>query len=388
VKIIAQLLQEADGETLVLIDELGAGTDPQEGSALGVALLETLQDRGSCVAVTTHHNLLKDFAFRSNTAENASTLFDIDTLQPMFTLRMGAAGRSYALEIASRLGLDRAVVERGREIIGAGGARMDELLGRLGEEVDRKEAARRKAEETAGELEAARARQVQRQEKYRKEVREIREKTRIKARDLLREIERKGREILKNLPRESREESRETLRGGLVDMKAEIARKMPPIRAEEGGGTVKIGSDVRILSLGVQGKVEGLTAGNGLAEVVCGGIRMKVPTRDLAPLQEREVNPPSFRRVGGVTYKGTIGTLPEIRLLGKTVPEALDSVERFLDRSLMGSFQTLRIVHGGGTGALKKAIRKALREDPRVASFGSAPLNEGGEGVTVVQLKE
>ncbi len=388
VKILAQLLKEADGETLVLLDELGAGTDPQEGSALGVALLEALQKKGSCVVVTTHHNLLKEYAFRSETSENASTLFDIDTLCPTFTLRMGAAGRSYALEIAGRLGLDQAIVQRSRDIIGAGGARMDELLERLGDELDRQEAARRKAEETAGELEAARARQVQRQEKYRKEVGEIREEARIKARGLLRELEEKGRDILRNLPRETREEARGALREGLAGMRAEVARIVPPVRAEEGGKGVKIGDDVRILSLGVQGKVEGLTAASGLAEVVCGGIRMKVPTTDLAPVQEREMDPPSSSGAGGVTYSGTVGSLPEIRLLGKRVPEALDSMERFLDRALMGSFQTLRIVHGGGTGALKKAIREALRKDSRVVSFGPAPLNEGGEGVTVVQLKE
>ena len=174
----------------------------------------------------------------------------------------------------------------------------------------------------------------------------------------------------------------------LAAMRSEVARQIPPVRSEGGGKGVKVGDDVRILSLGVQGKVEGLMVGNGQAEVVCGGIRMKVPTRDLAPVQEGRMEPPPSRVTGSVTYSGTVGTLPEIRLLGKTVPEALDSVERFLDRSLMGSFQTLRIVHGGGTGALKRAIREALREDPRVVSFGPAPLNEGGEGVTVVQLKE
>jgi len=388
VRILAGILLDADEKTLVLIDELGAGTDPQEGSALGVALMEVLQERKTCSVVTTHHNLLKDFAFRSGAARNASTLFDIETLRPTYALRVGSAGRSYALEIALRLGLDERVVARAREIIGAGGAKMDELLGRLGEEIDREEAARRRAEEAAVEMETARERQTRRQERYRQEIGQIREKARKQARDLLREVERKGREILKNLPREDRESSRETFRRGLTEMRAQVNREVPAPKPPGGGGTVELGGEVRILPLGVHGKVEGFSAGNRVAEVVCGGIRMKVPVKELVPVGEGKSVTASAVGGGGVVYDGTRDVLPEIRLLGKTVPDALDAVEHFLDRSLMGSFQTLRIVHGGGTGALKKAIRSALREDPRVSSFGPAPVNEGGEGVTVVQLKD
>ena len=192
---------------------------------------------------------------------------------------------------------------------------------------------------------------------------------------------------MKGLSGESRERPREALRKGLAEIRARVGREAPPLKVK-GGGAVEVGGDVRVLSLGVRGKVEGLAAGDGMAEVVCGGVRMKVPTRDLIPVKEKEEGPALKAGAGGVSYNGTMGTLPEIRLLGKKVPDALDSMERFLDRSVMGTFQTLRIIHGGGTGALKKAVREALRKDPRVSSFGPAPLGEGGEGVTVVHLKE
>ena len=388
-KVIADLLREADGRTLVLLDELGAGTDPQEGSAIGMALLESLQDRRSCVVVTTHHNLLKDFAFRSPPAENASTLFDIDTLEPVYKLRMGAAGKSYALEIAERLGLDARVVKRAREIIGAGGTKVEDLLGRLGEEIDRREATRQKAEETAEKMESARIRQASRQEKYRDQIRNIREKARKDARDTLLEIVNRGREIIKDLSFKDKEIARQSLQKGLKAIKEEIRRKTPPPpKSRKKGGIVNAGDDVRIIPLGVLGRIEALAADRSEAEIVSGGIRMRVPIKDLEPAAGQGPVPGPPRKPAPVAYNGTNEERTEINLLGKTISEALDSVDRLIDRSLMGSLQTLRIVHGRGTGALKKAINEALRNDPRVSSCEPAPMNEGGEGVTVVKLKE
>ena len=388
-KVIADLLREADERTLVLLDELGAGTDPQEGSAIGMALLETLQDRGACVVVTTHHNLLKDFAFRSFAAENASTLFDINTLKPVYKLRMGAAGKSYALEIAERLGLEARVVERAREIIGAGGTKVEDLLTRLGEEIDRRETARQKAEKAAGELESARIRQESRQEKYRDQIRDIREKARKDAGDILREIENRGREIIRDLSRKDRESARQSLQEGLKGIEEDIRRKAPlPAKSRKKSGTVNAGDDVRVVPLGVLGRIEALVSNRSEAEIISGGIRMRVPIKDLEPASEKGRAPAPSRKPAPVAYSGTREERAEINLLGKTVPEALDSVDRLIDRSLMGSLQTLRIVHGRGTGALKKAINEALRDDPRVFSCEPAPMNEGGEGVTVVKLKE
>jgi DNA mismatch repair protein MutS2 len=142
------------------------------------------------------------------------------------------------------------------------------------------------------------------------------------------------------------------------------------------------------MSIGIRGRVEALTSGGTEAEVLSGGIRMRVPVKDLSPLSSEGTTSTDIPKPSPISYNGVGEISAELNLLGQKVQDALDSVSRFLDRSMMGSAQTVRIVHGKGTGALKKAIWEALRTDPRVSSFGPAPLNEGGEGVTVVELKE
>jgi DNA mismatch repair protein MutS2 len=387
-KVIAGLLEMSDDRTLVLLDELGAGTEPQEGSALGISLLEALQKRGACVVATTHHNLLKDFAYRAPFARNASTVFDLRTLKPTFKLRMGAAGRSHALQVARRLGLDRRVIIRAQEIMGSGVVEVNELLGRLGEEVDREEAARRRAEEITGRLEVARIQQLSKQEKFREQVKEIRERTRRDARALLRDIEKKGKEIIKKIDEKDKEKTRVVLRNGIAAMEEEVVRRMPPTRAKKGGGHVKAGDEVQILSLGVLGQVGELAPGESEAEVFSGGIRMRVPVTDLAVTHTHEVHASNRPESIPIAYEVADGVPSEINLIGCTVSEALDSVQRLLDRSMLGPARSLRIVHGTGTGALMKAIGEALRSDSRVAAFGPAPLDQGGAGVTVVELKE
>jgi DNA mismatch repair protein MutS2 len=386
--IIAGLLKTADERTLVLLDELGAGTDPQEGSAIGIALIETLHERGTCVVATTHHNLLKDFAYRAPYAENASTVFDVKTLRPTYNLRMGTAGRSHALQIAARLGLDQEVLTRARQVMGTGAAQVDELLGRLGEEIDRKQAARQRAEEAADGLEIARARQIVNQEKFREQIRDIREKTRRDARALLRDIDKRGREILKTIAQRDKESVRASLREGVSAMESEVLRRMPSLRPKRTSEAVNSGDHVQILSIGVQGRIEKLLAGGKEAEVLSGGIRMRVPLKDLAPINTQKARKERIPDHIPVAYDGDGEILAEINLLGKTVQEALESVSHFLDRSMMGSSQTLRIVHGKGTGALRKAISEVLQSDPRVSGFGPAPLNEGGDGVTIVKLED
>jgi DNA mismatch repair protein MutS2 len=303
-------------------------------------------------------------------------------------LRMGAAGKSYALEVAERLGLDHEVVKRARAIIGPGNSKVGDLLSRLGEEIDRSETARQKAEETANRMESARIRQELRQEKYRGQFREIREKARKDARGMLREIERKGREIIRDLPRQDRENARKSFQKSLETIRKDIAERMPPTRHRKESVAVHSGDDVRIIPLGVRGTVEKLAPVRQEAEIISGGIRMKVPLKDLEPAEMEGASAVPPVKPAPVSYTGIGDERSEISFLGKTVPEALESMDRLIDRSLMGSLPTLRIVHGGGTGALKKAVREALKRDPRVSSFGPAPLNEGGDGVTIVVLKE
>jgi DNA mismatch repair protein MutS2 len=398
-KIISDILAEADADTLVLLDELGAGTDPQEGSALGIALLETLHKKGACTVVTTHHNQLKEFAYRAPYATNASTVFDAATLQPTYQLRMGTPGRSHALEVAERLGLRGEILERARELMGSGAVHVDELLGRLTEELDRESQAREVAEKITDALSDKQARLQEERRVLADQVQEVRDKTRREARSLLREIERKGKAILKGV-RDEGERARPVMHETVKEMEEEIVRRVPPPRPRRGTGPVAEGELVQILSLGATGTVTGIDNGSREAEVLAGDIRMKVRLEDLVVVDQgggrREKGKNRGKGNAGrrepvvtpVSYSGTTEVPSEINLLGKTVDEALETVDRFLDLSVMESGRSIRIVHGKGTGALKRAIGAALKKDSRVSSFGPAPHNQGGAGVTVVELKE
>ncbi len=389
-KIIAGLLDETGSTTLVLLDELGAGTDPQEGSALGIALLEILHEKGACVAVTTHHNLLKEFAYRAPFASNASTVFDPGTLEPTYRLRMGAPGRSHALEIAGSLGLPEDIINRAREVMGGGAVQVDELLGRLTEEVDRESKARERAEEAMQQLEAQRRELHSRKSDLEHRAQELRDTTRREAKALLRDIERRGRDILKKVRKTGEDMDKKSfLTDKVRRMEKEIVERFPPPPPRKGYSPVSPGDEVEVLSLGLHGTVVALFTGKREAEVLCGGIRMRVPSNDLALSgRPEERTGKGSVSAGVVSYNGSQETPTEINLIGTRVDDALQSLDRALDRSLLGPGRLLRVVHGKGTGALKKAIGEALKGDPRVSAFGPAPLNEGGAGVTIVELKE
>jgi len=386
-KIIADLLKGADRRTLVLLDELGAGTDPQEGSALGIALLEVLHEKGACTVVTTHHNLLKEFAYRAPFASNASTVFDERTLEPTYRLRMGAPGRSHALEVAQALGLSGEVIDRARQVMGSGAVRVDDLLGRLTEEVDRESAARLKAEAITRQLETRRRDLGVREEELERQVQKKLDSARREARAVLRDIERKGKETIRHLSKAGNNAG-PLLTESLREMEQLVVEKFPPPPPRKGQGPVTTGADVEILSLGVHGSVTEMLAGGREAEVLSGGIRMRVPIGDLT-LSGPEGDRKGVRvAAGSVSYEGRGEAPSEINLIGTRVEDALSSLDKALDRSMFGPGRFLRVVHGKGTGALKKAISTALEGDPRVQAFGPAPLDEGGAGVTIVELKD
>jgi len=386
-KVIAELLNSADSTTLVLLDELGAGTDPQEGSALGIALLEALHEKGAWVVVTTHHNLLKEFAYRAPFATNASTVFDNRTLEPTYRLRMGAPGRSHALEVARGLGLGKEVISRAREVMGSGAVQVDELLGRLTEEVDREFAARQRAEAVALQVEAQHRDLSAREEELNQQVQKTRDSTRREAKALLRDIERRGKETIRRM-KKAGDQARPLLKESIRAMEEKVMEKFPPPPPRKGHGPITPGAEVEVLSLGVYGSVTEMLAGGREAEVLSGGIRMRVPIGDLVPAGRAETRGEGRSAAGNVSFAGSGETPSEIILVGKRVEDALQSLDKALDRSMLGTGMSLRVVHGKGTGALKKAISTALKGDPRVSSFGPAPLDEGGAGVTIVELKE
>ncbi|TNF49310.1 endonuclease MutS2, partial [bacterium] len=387
--IVTEILKRSDAGTLVLLDELGAGTDPQEGSALGVALLEVLHEKGGCTVVTTHHNLLKEFAYRAPYASNASTVFDLETLEPTYRVRSGLPGRSHALEIAARLGVDNAVLNIAQEVMGTGAVRVDELLGRLSEELDRETRARIQAEKVSRQLDAERERLRIRQEKAREEALQIRDKARREARSFIMDLKRKSKALMKEVSK-SKLNGHGKLADQINSMETELDRRLPPPpRRRSDGDPVRVGQKVEVLPLGIEGQVVTMFSGEREAEVQAKDVRVRVPITELSALEEEMDKGRLFDKTSPkVAYEGQADVPMEINLLGCSVEEALQSVDTVLDRSLLCSTRELRIVHGKGTGALRQAIMSALRDDPRVRKYQSAPLNEGGAGVTVVELKD
>lgn len=389
ISIIADILDNADGNTLILLDELGAGTDPQEGSALGVALLEAFHEKGAWAVVTTHHNLLKEFAFRAPYARNASAVFDQETLLPTYEIRMDMPGRSHALEIANRLGIGDGVVGRARKIMGTGAARVDELLGRLSEELVREAQARSRAEEVADRLEVEEERLRVRQTRIKDEEGRIKEEARREAVNLIRELNRKAKGLLRDMKKDP-DSAPARLREEVAEMEREVSRRMPLPAVRKGlGGPVREGQEVEVAPLGVTGTVLALVSEGKEAEVQSGGIRMRLPLDHLTPREGKGEagNRDAAGRLSTL-YLGDRDVPAEINLLGFTVDEALRSVDKVLDRSLIGTSRNLRIVHGKGTGALRRAILDSLNGDPRVLACRQAPQEEGGAGVTIVELKE
>ncbi len=386
--IISGILSDADENTLVLLDELGAGTDPQEGSALGIALMEYLSQKNTCTVVTTHHNLLKEFAYRAPYAENASVLFDPETLEPAFQLRMGTPGRSHALEIAGRLGIDNEVIEKARQVMGSGNVQVDELLGRLSKEVEKESQARKRAEDIREEVNKEREHLQARQERNREEIENTRLNARKEAKSLLRHLNERGKALLKEL-REAGPVSRTRFTEELSGLEKEVDRVLPPPTPKTGrGGPVREGDRVLVVPIDAEGTVTSVTSQGKDVAVQSGGIRMKVAVSDLTLLADSTDIKPDEQAVSRTGYTGDSGALGELNLLGFTVYEALGAVDVVLDRLTLGPGRTLRIIHGKGTGRLREAIAESLNKDPRVVSSRPGEAEEGGAGVTVVQVGE
>ena len=386
--IISGILSEADDNTLVLLDELGAGTDPQEGSALGIALMRYLSRKNACTVVTTHHNLLKEFAYRTPYAQNASVVFDLETLEPAFQLRMGTPGRSHALEIAGRLGIDEEVIEKAQQVMGSDSVQVDELIGRLSEEVEKESQARKQAENDRNEAKKERERLHASQEKYREEIESTRLKARREAKSLIRHLNERGKALFREL-KETGSASWPRFKGELSELEKEVDRVLPPPPPRIGrGGPVEKGDRVLVVPIDAEGTVTSVMSQGKDAEVQSGGIRMKVAVSDLTSLADPVDIRPDEQAAPRTGYTGDLGVLSELNLLGFTVHEALEAVDMVLDRLILGPGRTLRIIHGKGTGRLREAITESLDKDPRVVSSRPGAAEEGGAGVTVAQVRE
>jgi DNA mismatch repair protein MutS2 len=406
---IIHILAHADRRSLLVLDELGAGTDPQEGAALARALLTHLLDRGITTLVTTHHPELKAFAHSTPGVVNASVEFDLDTLRPTFHLTIGLPGRSNALAIAQRLGMPEPIITSARSELSPTDLKAEDLLDEIHRQRDLSRKARSAAEHARHEVESLREDLARRLEKIEDERMQVLEKARHQAEEQLEALQDELRDVRRQLARtrqpldviEEVEEKVEELQDSVV---APVERRAPDKGLTPLHRAVRLGDRVRLHSLNTQGVVTSL--GEEEAEVSVGVLRIRARLAELQLLSD-EASPtqvstglPTARDLITAGQAHATGDKPsgkqiyaespgiELDLRGQRAEEAVSALERYLDSAYLAGLPWVRIIHGKGTGKLRLAVREALSHNSHVKSFESGGDKEGGEGVTVARLAQ
>jgi DNA mismatch repair protein MutS2 len=389
---IIKILGQADRRSLVILDELGAGTDPQEGAALARSLMSFLLERGITTLVTTHHPDLKAYAHSTPGVVNASVEFDLESLKPTYHLTVGLPGRSNALAIASRLGLPAGIVDSARETLDPADLQVDDLLDDIHRQRRLAEEARLAAEQAHQEAEGLRVQLSDRLLEIEGERLDILEEARRESRELLKELQDEIKAIKKERkggppPQEKVKELEEKAAAVEEAVAPPRPRRKSELNLPQPSSPIRVGDRVYLRSLGKKGTVISLDGDD--VELQMGVIRVKAQKADLEQVQELDEvevqvqDPAAVRTPREVESPGT-----ELDLRGQQADEALKNLEYFLDRAFLARLPWVRIIHGMGTGRLRSEVRKALQNYPQVSSFEPGKENEGGDGVTVVSFQE
>ena len=410
---IVDILGQVRGDCLCLFDELGAGTDPTEGAALAISILNYLHERGIRAMATTHYSELKVYAMNTPGVINASCEFNVETLQPTYKLLIGVPGKSNAFAISKKLGLFEEIIEAAREQLSQETRNMEDILADLEEK--RIKIQREQEEISALRQSIAREqKQLQNKEKLLEDRRQkILEKANEEARDILADAKKTADAAISELRKTGRggdmasmERTRSALREQVVKKNEKLAR----VQEEAPSGKLKasdlhVGDKVRVISMGLTGVVTALPDASGKVGVRCGIMNSKAALSDLALIEEDAFGNPvkkntrssmkkAFENAGGagnqqrdLDFSRNQAISPELNLLGRTTDEALNELDKYLDDARMSHLTSVRIVHGKGTGALRKAVHNYLRKQKWVKSFRLGDFGEGDAGVTIVTLK-
>jgi DNA mismatch repair protein MutS2 len=383
---IVKILARAGPETLILLDELGAGTDPSEGAALGIAILEALRERGASVIATTHLEAVKAYAALTPGVEIASVEFDRERLKPRYSIRLGLPGQSYGLEIAGRLGLPGPILDQAREALPEGHHRAHSIIEAL-------EADRRRVDELRARLQAG----VQRASRLTREAEELlvrlregvsalRHQAREDARRLLAELRQQGEGLIRALREQgSRPPEVRAFYQGLEVLKGKAeATETPPANGPRGGAEIQPGQWVSVVGTRQHGRVLTEVSGQGTVEVELKIGRVHLPVSTLSVLSA----PPPPRGEVPLFVEKTQSVSREINLVGCTVEEATRRLEKYLDGAFLEGVRQVRVIHGKGTGTLRKAVHTYLASHPLVEGFHLADVNQGGSGATIAMLQD
>ena len=404
---IVSFLDKADSDCLVLFDELGAGTDPTEGAALATAILSFLRNLKVTTMATTHYSELKVYALSTEDVENACCEFDVETLQPTYRLLVGIPGKSNAFAISSRLGIPDYSIEDAKQRLDSEDVRFEDLIASLEEDRKQIEKAREEAEKSRAEADALRKRFEERQAKFDAQRERLLQKANEEAQSVLQEAKDYVDQTIRRVNKRAAgsgfskelEADRTELRGRLNEVGSKLAAKpATPKKKAPAPRQLRVGDGVRVLTLNLNGTVSTLPNAKGDLYVQMGILRSLVNIKDIELLDEASVTGDGVSAATGKSKTPRSNTSsikmskssyvsPEINLIGKTVDEALPELDKYLDDAYLAHLPQVRVVHGRGTGALRKGVHQHLRRLDYVKSFRLGEFGEGDTGVTLVEFK-
>ncbi len=399
---IVEICKNAGKGSLVLTDELGAGTDPTEGAALAMAVLDHLYSSGATTLATTHYTELKKYALSTEGVRNASMEFDVETLSPTFKLTIGMPGKSNAFEISTKLGLPAAITDKARRLLDSGDIVFEDLISSI--EADKKASAkeRREAAELMAQMKRQKSRMDALEAKLAEKKESFLEEARQEARALLEDARAEVASVQKEIE-EARDfadsESARLLRRSMDDGKRRLSEKR---KAYEGRKArrethnaqkidpsgLEIGQRVNVLSLSQKGKLLTLPDSSGNVQVQVGQMKLNVNLDGLSPVVENVTDKQREKQKYSRLYAAKAMTVPaSINVVGKNLDEAVVEVEKYLDDAFIASLETVSVIHGRGAGILREGIARMLRSNRHVESFRKGGQGEGGDGVTIVKIK-
>ena len=401
---IIRILNAAGEHSLVLLDELGAGTDPIEGAALAESIIETLREKGAKTAATTHYAELKSYALTTHGVENGSCEFDVETLRPTYKLLIGMPGRSNAFAICAHLGMPEEVVERAQSFVSGDNTRVEDVVAQL--DSSRQEMERRldDAEKIRAESEALKAEMLSKEKKLEEEKRREIESARREAERIVSQARSEADDLLKEIDRLRKDYESAKISALNGDAKASLRARLRriedsvnPVETRSNEGYVlpralKIGDTVEVFGLNERGTVVRLPDKSGNVEVQMGIIKSRVGIGELRLIEDDKVTlngQKRQRKGGGTTHsvdRAKVQTEVDVR--GCTVEEGILEVDRVIDHAVVMKLGEVRVIHGKGTGALRAGLHQHFRKHPNVQSFRLGVYGEGETGVTILELKK
>ncbi len=395
---IVDFLDKADTDSLVLFDELGAGTDPTEGAALAVAILDSLHAKGVRTLATTHYSEIKIYALNTQGVENASCEFDVATLSPTYRLLIGVPGKSNAFAISRKLGLSESIIEDAKSLLTDQQETFEDVISDLETKRRSLEKEKEDAERATREIEKLKKDLEYQKSHLEEQKKKLIAQSQVEARKILQDAKDYADKSISYFAKhggiasgKELEKERQNLRTRIKDLDGEIGDigKDPSRTGSLTAKDLKVGDAVRVISLNLKGTVSTLPDSKGYLFVTLGIMRTKVKLSDLEKIDEAEIIAPGVKKAstGKLRMEKSKAATTEINLLGMTVDEACMELDKFIDNAALAHLPSIRIVHGKGTGALRKGVQQYLRRNKHIKSFRLGEYGEGDAGVTIAEIR-